>query len=107
MNSFRKNFGPADGILGLAFNALNSAFDLKAYLAERAGRPAGQLPMAVPRQHVERGRTKGRGVPGTDGPGDRPTALLHHLGTGRHRQECVRFLHVAVRPEHGLSQSRR
>jgi Eukaryotic aspartyl protease len=38
------NFGPADGILGLAFNALNSAFDLEAYLTSERVHPPVTYP---------------------------------------------------------------
>jgi Eukaryotic aspartyl protease len=42
------NFGPADGILGLAFNALNSAFDLQAYLTSERVNPAVTYPWPFP-----------------------------------------------------------
>ena len=42
------NFGPADGILGLAFNALNSAFDLEAYLTSERVDPAVTYPWPFP-----------------------------------------------------------
>ncbi|MGA9358340.1 MAG: hypothetical protein WBW75_10145 [Mycobacterium sp.] len=42
------NFGPADGILGLAFNALNSAFDLQAYLASERVDPPVTYPWPFP-----------------------------------------------------------
>ena len=43
-----RNFAPADGILGLAFNALNSAFDLKAYLASERVDPPVTYPWPFP-----------------------------------------------------------
>jgi len=42
------NFGPADGILGLAFNALNSAFDLQAYLTSEQVDPPVTYPWPFP-----------------------------------------------------------
>lgn len=33
------NFGPADGILGLAYSSLNESFDLTAYLSSRGAKP--------------------------------------------------------------------
>lgn len=42
------NFGPADGILGLAFNALNSAFDLEAYLSSERLDPPVTYPWPFP-----------------------------------------------------------
>jgi hypothetical protein len=42
------NFGPADGILGLAFNALNSAFDLKAYFTSERVEPPVSYPWPFP-----------------------------------------------------------
>jgi hypothetical protein len=41
-------FGPADGILGLAFNALNSAFDLEAYLTSERVDPPVTYPWPFP-----------------------------------------------------------
>jgi hypothetical protein len=38
------NFGNADGIMGLAFNSLNSAYDLSSYLAEQRINPASTYP---------------------------------------------------------------
>src|SRR5260221_13770265 len=34
-----RNFGKADGILGLAYNVLNNAFDLSAFLKEQGRKP--------------------------------------------------------------------
>lgn len=42
------NFGNADGILGLAFNSLNQAYNLTAYLTERGIRPAQTYPWPFP-----------------------------------------------------------
>jgi hypothetical protein len=42
------DFGPADGILGLAFNALNSAYDLTAYLTSRNVNPPVTYPWLFP-----------------------------------------------------------
>jgi Eukaryotic aspartyl protease len=42
------NFSPADGILGLAFNALNSAFDLEAYLTSERVHPPVTYPWPFP-----------------------------------------------------------
>jgi len=42
------NFGPADGILGLAFNALNSAFNLQAYLTSERVDPPVTYPWPFP-----------------------------------------------------------
>ena len=42
------NLGPADGILGLAFNALNSAYDLTAYLTSRDVSPPVTYPWLFP-----------------------------------------------------------
>ena len=42
------NFGNANGILGLAFNALNSAYDLSAYLQEQGINPAYSYPWPFP-----------------------------------------------------------
>jgi Eukaryotic aspartyl protease len=42
------NLGPADGILGLAFNALNSAYDLTAYLTSRDVNPPVTYPWLFP-----------------------------------------------------------
>ena len=42
------NLGPADGILGLAFNALNSAYDLTAYLTSRKIDPPVTYPWLFP-----------------------------------------------------------
>jgi Eukaryotic aspartyl protease len=42
------NLGPADGILGLAFNSLNSAYDLSAYLADQKVSPACSYPWLFP-----------------------------------------------------------
>jgi len=42
------NLGPADGILGLAFNALNSAYDLTAYLTSNNVNPPVTYPWLFP-----------------------------------------------------------
>ena len=42
------NLGPADGILGLAFNALNSAYDLTAYLTSHDVNPPVTYPWIFP-----------------------------------------------------------
>jgi Eukaryotic aspartyl protease len=42
------DLGPADGILGLAFNALNSAYDLTAYLNSRNVNPPVTYPWLFP-----------------------------------------------------------
>jgi len=42
------NFGAADGVLGLAFNALNSAFDLEAYLRSERLDPPVTYPWPFP-----------------------------------------------------------
>jgi hypothetical protein len=42
------NLGPADGILGLAFNALNSAYDLTAYLTSHNVNPPVTYPWLFP-----------------------------------------------------------
>ena len=42
------NLGPADGILGLAFNALNSAYDLTAYLTSNNVNPPYTYPWLFP-----------------------------------------------------------
>lgn len=42
------NLGPADGILGLAFNALNSAYDLTAYLTSQHVDPPFTYPWLFP-----------------------------------------------------------
>jgi hypothetical protein len=42
------NLGPADGILGLAFNALNSAYDLTAYLTSHNINPPVTYPWLFP-----------------------------------------------------------
>ena len=42
------NLAPADGILGLAFNALNSAYDLTAYLTSRHVEPPYTYPWLFP-----------------------------------------------------------
>jgi hypothetical protein len=42
------NFGQADGILGLAFNALNQAYNLQAYLTQRYISPAVTYPWPFP-----------------------------------------------------------
>jgi Eukaryotic aspartyl protease len=42
------NLGPADGILGLAFNSLNSAYDLSAYLTSHEVNPAVTYPWLFP-----------------------------------------------------------
>ena len=42
------NLGPADGILGLAFNALNSAYDLTAYLTSKNVSPPVTYPWLFP-----------------------------------------------------------
>jgi len=42
------NLGPADGILGLAFNALNSAYDLTAYLTSKNVNPPVTYPWLFP-----------------------------------------------------------
>jgi hypothetical protein len=42
------DLGPADGILGLAFNALNSAYDLTAYLTEHNVNPPVTYPWLFP-----------------------------------------------------------
>jgi Eukaryotic aspartyl protease len=42
------NLGPADGILGLAFNALNSAYDLTAYLTSQNVNPPVTYPWLFP-----------------------------------------------------------
>ena len=42
------NLGPADGILGLAFNALNSAYDLTAYLTSHDVNPPITYPWIFP-----------------------------------------------------------
>jgi Eukaryotic aspartyl protease len=42
------NLGPADGILGLAFNALNSAYDLAAYLTSHNVNPPVTYPWLFP-----------------------------------------------------------
>ena len=42
------NLGPADGILGLAFNALNSAYDLTAYLTSQGVSPPVTYPWLFP-----------------------------------------------------------
>jgi len=42
------NFGPADGILGLAFNSLNSAFNLQAYLTSEQIDPPVTYPRPFP-----------------------------------------------------------
>ena len=42
------NLGPADGILGLAFNALNSAYDLTAYLTSHDVNPPITYPWLFP-----------------------------------------------------------
>ena len=42
------NLGPADGILGLAFNALNSAYDLTAYLTSHDVNPPVTYPWLFP-----------------------------------------------------------
>jgi Eukaryotic aspartyl protease len=42
------NFGPADGILGLAFNALNSAYDLTPYLTGQGVNPPVSYPWLFP-----------------------------------------------------------
>ena len=43
-----QNFAPADGILGLAFNALNSAYDLTPYLTSRNIDPPVTYPWLFP-----------------------------------------------------------
>jgi Eukaryotic aspartyl protease len=43
----RQGFGAADGIMGLAYNVLNSAYNLSAYLKEQ-GRPAVTYPWPFP-----------------------------------------------------------
>ena len=42
------NLGPADGILGLAFNSLNSAYDLTAYLTSQNVNPPVTYPWIFP-----------------------------------------------------------
>jgi hypothetical protein len=42
------NFGAADGILGLAYNALNNAFNLSSYLQQRGIKPAVTYPWPFP-----------------------------------------------------------
>jgi hypothetical protein len=42
------NLGPADGILGLAFNSLNAAYDLTAYLASNRVDPPYSYPWLFP-----------------------------------------------------------
>jgi hypothetical protein len=42
------NFGPADGILGLAYNALNQAYNLSAYLTQQGVSPAVTYPWPFP-----------------------------------------------------------
>ena len=42
------NFGAADGILGLAYNSLNNAFNLSAYLQQRGINPAVTYPWPFP-----------------------------------------------------------
>jgi hypothetical protein len=42
------NFGAADGILGLAYDALNSAYNLSAYLQQRGINPAVTYPWPFP-----------------------------------------------------------
>lgn len=43
-NQEKGNFGDADGILGLAFNALNQAYNLSAYLGQQGVKPAVTYP---------------------------------------------------------------
>lgn len=43
-----QNFGNADGILGLAFNSLNQAYNLSAYLTQRGVSPAVTYPWPFP-----------------------------------------------------------
>ena len=42
------NLGPADGVLGVAFNALNSAYDLTAYLTSKNVSPPVTYPWLFP-----------------------------------------------------------
>ncbi len=42
------NFGMADGILGLAYNSLNSAYNLQSYLSRRKVNPAVTFPWPFP-----------------------------------------------------------
>jgi hypothetical protein len=44
----RRGFGNADGILGLAYNVLNNAYDLSQYLAENHRDPAVTFPWPFP-----------------------------------------------------------
>jgi len=56
------NFGHADGILGLAYNALNNAYDLTPILQTTQHQPGFELSLAIPHQKFERASESTRPV---------------------------------------------